>query len=58
MNTDLLITITAALVLANLINITVVNPLLNKIFGGSPQAENGGANLKGSARSETLKTDS
>lgn len=58
MNTELLITITAALVLANLINKTVVNPLLDKMFGGSSKAESGGANLNGSASSETLKTDS
>ena len=35
MNIELLITIAAAIVLANLINKTVVNPLLNKIFGGN-----------------------
>jgi len=55
MNYELLITITAALVLANLINRTVVNPLLNKIFGGSSKVESGRANIDGSASSETVK---
>ena len=53
MNTELLITIITGLVLANLINKTVVNPLLNKIFGGGSKAESGRANLNGSASSET-----
>jgi len=55
MNTELLITITVSLVLANLINKTVVNPLLNKIFGDNSKAESGRANTDGSASSETVK---
>jgi hypothetical protein len=56
MNIQLLITV--ALVLANLINRTVVNPMLNIIFGGHSKTESGGGNLNGSARSETSKKDS
>ena len=42
MNIELLITIAAAIVLANLINKIVVNPLLNKMFGsGSSKVEGG-----------------
>jgi len=57
MNIDLLITIAAAIVLANLINKTVVNPLLNKIFGGSSKGEGGSSSkgYKGSASSSKLQ---
>lgn len=57
MNIELLITIAAAIVLANLINKTAVNPLLNKIFGGSSKAESGGSSksLKSSACSRYLQ---
>ncbi|MBB1333944.1 hypothetical protein [Pseudoalteromonas sp. SR41-6] len=53
MNIELLINIAAAIVLANLINKTVVNPLLNKIFGGSSKAESGSSKtFNGSACSQ------
>lgn len=56
MNIDLLITIAAAIVLGNLINNTVVNPLLNKVFGGSSQVEvNSSKGFKGSACSHNLQ---
>lgn len=49
MNINLLITIAAAIVLANIINKTIVNLLLNKMFGGNSKVENGSSkNLKGS----------
>ncbi|PKG68667.1 hypothetical protein [Pseudoalteromonas sp. GutCa3] len=56
MNIDLLITIAAAIVLANLINKTVVNPLLNKIFGGNSKVESGSSKgFKSSACSRNLQ---
>ncbi|MGO3848693.1 MAG: hypothetical protein ACTJIB_10480 [Pseudoalteromonas prydzensis] len=56
MNIELLITIAAAIVLANLINKTVANPLLNKIFGGSSKVEGGSSTgIKGSACSSNLQ---
>lgn len=58
MNIDLLITIALAIVLANLINQTVVNPLLNKIFGfGVSSKVEGGSStgFKRSARSSNLQ---
>lgn len=53
MNIELLITIAAAIVLANLINKTVVNPITDRLFGNSSKAETGSrAEFAGSASSK------
>lgn len=39
MNIELLLTVVLAIVLANIINKTAVNPLLNRLFGNASKAE-------------------
>lgn len=56
MDIELFITIVAGIVLANLINKTAVNPLLNKLFANASKSESGsGQALPSSACSKKLQ---
>ena len=60
MYADLVISITTALVLGNLINRTIANPLLNLILGGTAQGAKGKciSNYKQSSSSARLEKES
>ena len=58
MNVEMLLTITVALVLANLINRGLVNPMLNSLFGVSSKSKAGRSSLDGSASSGALSVKS
>lgn len=51
MNVEMLLTIIAALVLANSINRVIVNPMLNYLFGVGSKHKAGCSSLDGSANS-------
>lgn len=51
MNSELLVTIVVGLVLANIINMLVVNPILGRVLGGSKSGSRGQNLTTGSTKS-------